>query len=116
MTAAAARAGLTASAATFAALGDPTRLELLHRLCDGGPQSIARLTAGLRLTRQAVSKHLRVLEGAGLVKGARAGRESRWEMDARRLEVARRYLDLMSARWDERLDSLRRFVEEPERK
>jgi DNA-binding transcriptional ArsR family regulator len=112
---AARRAGIAGSAELFAALGDATRLELVARLAEGGPQSIARLTSGLRLTRQAVTKHLRVLADAGLVSGSRAGRESRWEMDPRALETARRYLDLMSARWDRRLDALRQHVEKPER-
>ena len=108
---AARRAGLAGSAGVFAALGDETRIELVARLCEGGPQSIARLTSGLGLTRQAVSKHLRVLEGAGLVSGARAGRESRWEMETRRLEIARRYLERISLRWDRRLRALQKHVE-----
>lgn len=105
------RAALEDSAPLFAALGDATRLELVARLCEGGPQSIARLTDGLHLTRQAVTKHLRVLADAGLVRGSRAGRESRWEIEARRLEIARRYLDLISERWDKRLKALERHLE-----
>jgi DNA-binding transcriptional ArsR family regulator len=74
-----------ASALLFAALGDPTRLRLVSRLCEGGPLSIARLTAGSRLTRQAITKHLRVLKGAGLVRSRRRGRESLWQLEQRRL-------------------------------
>ena len=70
-------AGLERSAPIFAALGDPTRLKLVARLCRGGPQSIARLTRGTAFTRQAITKHLRVLAHAGLVSGTRLGRESR---------------------------------------
>ena len=99
------------SAFVFAALGDPTRLRLVARLCDGGPQSIARLTNGTDVTRQAVTKHLRVLADAGLVRGVRLGRESRWEVDAQQLEVARRYLDRIAERWDDRLQALKRHVE-----
>jgi len=108
---AAASAG-PASAAIFAALGDETRLHLVARLCDEGPLSIVRLTEGVDVTRQAVSKHLRVLEEVGLVRGTRDGRENVWELEPRRLAVARRYLDHVSARWDETIDRLRAFVED----
>jgi len=96
----------------FAALGDPTRLWLVSRLCDDGPMPIMRLTAGSRLTRQAITKHLRVMERAGLVHGARRGRESLWRLDQRRVRQARRYLDVISRQWDEKLARLRAFVED----
>jgi DNA-binding transcriptional ArsR family regulator len=83
----------------------------VSRLCAEGPQSIARLTEGAAVTRQAVSKHLRVLEDAGVVRGSRDGRESVWEIEPRRLEEARRSLALVSAQWDAALDRLRTFVE-----
>ncbi|HEX3342968.1 MAG TPA: metalloregulator ArsR/SmtB family transcription factor [Polyangiaceae bacterium] len=102
---------LQAAAPLFAALGDETRLRLVSRLCAEGPQSIARLTEGAAVTRQAVSKHLRVLEDAGVVRGSRDGRESVWEIEPRRLEEARRSLALVSAQWDAALDRLRTFVE-----
>jgi DNA-binding transcriptional ArsR family regulator len=100
------------SAPLFAALGDKTRLRLVSRLCDDGPMSITRLTAGSRVTRQAITKHLRVMEEAGLVRGTRHGRESVWQLDQRRLEEARRYLDLISKQWDEALGRLRDLVED----
>src|SRR5262245_2255973 len=103
------------SARVFDALGDPTRLQLVARLCRGGPQSIARLTSGSAVTRQAIAKHLRVLESAGLVRGRREGRESRWEVETQRLEIARAYLASMSERWVSRLAALKRHVEGPER-
>jgi DNA-binding transcriptional ArsR family regulator len=106
----AARAIPTA-APVFAALGDETRLRLVARLCTGGPQSIARLTEGADVTRQAVTKHLRVLEDAGLVHGSREGRESVWEIEPRRLDEARRALDLISSQWDAAIDRLRALVE-----
>jgi DNA-binding transcriptional ArsR family regulator len=96
----------------FAALGDETRLGLVARLSAGGPVSITRLTDGSGVTRQAVSKHLRVLAGAGLVRGARRGRESLWRLEPRRLEDARRSLDHLSRQWDRALDRLRMFVED----
>ena len=102
---------LEASAPVFAALGDETRLRLVSRLCTQGPQSIARLTETAEVTRQAVTKHLRVLEGAGIVRGSRGGRESVWEIEPGRLEAARRSLDLISAQWDAAIDRLRVFVE-----
>lgn len=95
----------------FAALGDQTRLWLVARLCDGGPLSITSLTAGSRVTRQAITKHLRVLESAGLVRSRRSGRESLWQLEQHRLREARRYLDQISAQWDEALDRLKSFVE-----
>jgi DNA-binding transcriptional ArsR family regulator len=99
------------SAIVFAALGDRTRLRLVSRLSDGGPLSITRLTAGSRVSRQAISKHLRVLEGAGLVRSRRQGRETLWQLEQRRVVEARRYLDQISAQWDEALARLRLFVE-----
>jgi DNA-binding transcriptional ArsR family regulator len=102
------------SAHLFAALGDETRLHLVTRLCDDGPLSITRLTAGSRVTRQAITKHLRVMEGSGLVHSIRNGRESVWQLDQRRLEDARRYLETISKQWDAALLRLREFVENGE--
>lgn len=106
------RVGLEESAPIFAALGDGTRLKLVARLRQGGPQSIARLTRGTTLTRQGITKHLRVLADAGLVRGTRLGRESRWELKPKRLDVAYRYLDLISKRWDAALRRLQKHVED----
>lgn len=96
----------------FAALGDETRLRLVARLSAGGPFSIARLTEGSRVTRQAVTKHLHVLAEAGLVSDVRVGRERLWELDRPSLDEARRCLELISDEWDRALDRLRRLVEE----
>jgi DNA-binding transcriptional ArsR family regulator len=106
------RAGVESSAPIFDALGDATRLRLVSRLADRGPQSIRRLTEGSGLTRQAITKHLRVLDGVGLVRGSRRGRESVWTLEPKPLDVARRYLDLVSSRWDEALGRLKTLVEE----
>ncbi len=73
--------------------------------------SIARLTAATDVTRQAVTKHLHVLAGAGLVRGSRRGRERLWELEPRRFEEARRRLDAVSRRWDEALGRLAAMVE-----
>ena len=98
-------------AVVFAALGDPTRLALVTRLCDEGPSSIARLTEGGVVTRQAVSKHLRILERAGIVSTVRVGRETEWRLEQRLLAEARRQLDRISAQWDGALERLRAHVE-----
>jgi DNA-binding transcriptional ArsR family regulator len=95
----------------FAALGDETRLRIVERLVAGGPLSIAQITTGEHVTRQAITKHLLVLESAGLVKGSRRGRERLWQLDAQQLEAARRYLDHVSKQWDEALERLREHVE-----
>src|SRR5690349_422984 len=95
---AAARATKTA-APLFAALGDETRLRVVSRLCEEGPLSIAKLTEGSSVSRQAVTKHLRVLEEVGLVHGARDGRTNVWELETRRLVEARKYLDIISREW-----------------
>jgi len=102
------------SAPLFAALGDQTRLRLVARLCDDGPLSIIRLTAGSSVSRQAISKHLRVLEEAGLVRSSRQGRESVWRLEHRRLEQARRDLERIAKRWDDALGRLRALVEDGE--
>ncbi len=100
------------SARLFAALGDETRLRLVARLCDDGPMSITGLTGGFNVTRQAITKHLRVMKEAGLVRSRRHGRESVWQLSKQRLEDARSYLDLISKQWDDALGRLREFVEE----
>jgi len=110
--AAAPRPALEGAAPLFAALGDQTRLQLVARLSGGAPTSIAGLTAGAGMTRQAVTKHLRVLAAAGLVRSVRSGRERVWQLEPRRVRAARRYLDRISAQWDDALDRLRKLVEE----
>jgi DNA-binding transcriptional ArsR family regulator len=105
------KAEMTGSAAVFAALGDETRLGLVARLCDNGPMSIAKLTVGFDITRQAITKHLRVMEDAGLVRSRQQGRESIWQLEQKRLAEARRYLQLISAQWDDALGRLKTFVE-----
>jgi DNA-binding transcriptional ArsR family regulator len=99
------------SAPLFAALGDETRLSVVSRLCARGPASIARLAAGAGVTRQAITKHLHVLARAGVVRGARHGREHVWELAPEQLAEARRYLDSVSQQWDDALSRLKAFVE-----
>ena len=103
---------LTTRASVFAALGDETRLSVLAKLCNGQPQSISRLTAGTNLSRQAVTKHLRVLANAGVVRSVRIGRESLFELEPQPIEEVRDYLDQVSKQWDDALARLKSHVEE----
>jgi DNA-binding transcriptional ArsR family regulator len=99
------------AAPVFAALGDETRLGLVGRLSAEGPLSIAALTEGAGVSRQAITKHLCALSDAGLVRSRRRGRERIWQLEPRRLGDARGYLEGISAAWDAALDRLRVFVE-----
>ncbi|HKO19458.1 MAG TPA: metalloregulator ArsR/SmtB family transcription factor [Acidobacteriaceae bacterium] len=102
-------------AQVFAALGDETRLALVAKLCRGEAMSISELTesaAGAKMTRQAVTKHLRVLERAGLVRCSQLGRERRFAFRPEPVMELREYLAFVSAKWDEALERLRAFVEE----
>jgi DNA-binding transcriptional ArsR family regulator len=96
----------------FAALGDETRLGLIVRLARGQPESIAHLTHGSRLTRQAITKHLHVLKRAGLVRSVREGRENLFALDPRPFRDMEAYLGFVSRAWDEALSRLKAFVEE----
>jgi DNA-binding transcriptional ArsR family regulator len=98
-------------AVVFAALGDETRLSIVAKLSSGEPRSIAQLTEGSKLTRQAITKHLRVLESVALVRSVRSGRENLFEFDPQPIEDARKYLDLVSEQWDQALARLKSFVE-----
>jgi DNA-binding transcriptional ArsR family regulator len=100
------------SALTFAALGDETRLRLIDVLCGGGAMSIAQLTVGTDISRQAVTKHLRVLADAGLVRDTKLGRERRWVFEPTQLDEARRSLEIISQQWDHALTNLKSFVEQ----
>ncbi len=100
-----------AEASLFAALGDETRLSLVAQLARGQPLSIAALAADSPLTRQAVTKHLSVLQAAGLVTGTRRGRERLFGLDPHRLRDARAALDTIANQWDDALGRLKAFVE-----
>ena len=100
------------AAPLFAALGDETRLRLIIRLSSGGPGSITHLSAKSAVSRQAISKHLRVLSEAGLVRSTRRGRERVWDLEPKRLADAHEYLERISQQWDEALERLKRFVED----
>ena len=98
-------------AAVCAALGDETRLSLVTTLSRGEPRSIAQLTGGSRMTRQAITKHLRVLESAGIVHSVRAGRESRFGFDPLPMNELKEYLGRVSEQWDQVLSRLKSLVE-----
>src|ERR1700675_3080374 len=98
-------------APVFAALGDETRLSLVAKLCGGQPHSISQLTGGSRLTRQAITKHLRVLERVDIEHSVRRGRERLFALNPEPIEEIKKYLDRVSEQWDQALFRLRTFVE-----
>lgn len=99
------------AATVFAALGDETRLRLVAALCAGGAMSIAQLTAGSAMTRQAVTKHLEVLSQAGLVRDSKSGRERLWQFEPGQVEAARRSLEAIGRQWEFALAKLKLAVE-----
>ena len=101
-----------ARAPVFAALGDATRLSLVMKLADGRSYSISQLTEGSKLTRQAITKHLRVLERVGIVRCVHRGRESLFGFDPQPIEGLKQYLDFVSEQWNRALLRLKVFVEE----
>ena len=96
----------------FDALGDPNRLRIIVRLCDSGPSSTSQVTGVIPVTRQAASKHLQLLQAAGLVTSARRGRERVWTVQTEPLARASDYLTQLSRRWDDAVDRLRAYVED----
>ena len=99
------------AASVFAALGDRTRLKLLMTLSEGQTRSIASLAVDAGITRQALTKHLRVLENAGLVTRRREGRESRYAFRPETIGDARAFLESISAQWDQAIGGLRAHLE-----
>jgi DNA-binding transcriptional ArsR family regulator len=110
------RANSRAVADVFFALGDQTRLSVVRKLGDGCALSATSLSEGAQVSRQAIMKHLRVLEGAGLVTHEKRGREVLYVLDTRRLQEAQAFLEGVSAGWDRAIERLRALVEEPPRK
>ncbi len=100
------------AAPLFDALGDPNRLRIVTRLCDGGPSSTSEVTQAVSITRQAATKHLTLLEAAGLVVSNRRGRERIWTLQTQPLAQAGDYLNQLSRRWDAAIDRLRTYVED----
>jgi DNA-binding transcriptional ArsR family regulator len=98
------------AAPVFAALGDETRLSLVGKLSTGQRFSISQLTKSSKLTRQAITKHLRVLERVKVVRCVRSGRESLFEFNPEPIEEVKEYLDLVSEQWDQALARLKSFV------
>jgi DNA-binding transcriptional ArsR family regulator len=98
-------------AALFAALGDPHRLALLGRLADGCTRSIGELGRDSPISRQALTKHLRVLERAGVVSSSRSGREVRFRIEQQRLSDAQAFLTTVSAQWKDALDRLQEHID-----
>jgi len=105
-------AAAVVKARVFDALGDPNRLRIVTRLCDGGPCSTSQVTQVTPVSRQAATKHLLLLEAVGLVSSQRQGRERIWRIEPAPLADASDYLAALSVRWDEAIERLRAFVEE----
>ncbi|RYD32888.1 MAG: transcriptional regulator [Verrucomicrobiaceae bacterium] len=99
-------------AGVFAALGDSTRLGLVDALAGGLPRSITELSARSSMTRQAVTKHLGVLEHAGVVRSRRSGRSTFYQLEPDSLRLMRQYLDEVSNQWEDALGRLKAFVED----
>lgn len=106
------KASELAVAQVFSALGDGTRLSVVRKLSAEGGLSATALSGGAKVSRQAIVKHLQVLEGAGLVTHEKRGREVLYALDGGRLLEARAFIDGVSAGWDRAIDRLRRLVEE----
>ena len=101
-------------APVFDALGDPNRLRMVIWLCDKGPCSTSAVSQSITATRQATSKHLELLQAAGVVCSVKRGRERIWQVRPESLTAASDYLNTLSRRWDQRVDRLRAFVEDPD--
>ena len=104
------------AADVFFALGDRTRLSVVRKLGAGGARSATVLSDGAGVTRQAIVKHLQVLEGAGLVSHEKRGREVLYSLEARRLDEARAFIEAVSAGWDRAIERLRQQVEKPKKR
>lgn len=105
-------ASVPPAASVFAALGDETRLTLVRKLTTGPPRSISQLTQGSKLSRQAITKHIRVLQRAGVLRSIRQGRETLCAFDPKPIQAAQAYLDSLSEQWDQALSRLKSFVED----
>lgn len=105
-------AGVIERAPVFDALGDPNRLRIITRLCDGGPCSTTEVTEVVSVSRQAATKHLLLLEAVGLVSSHRSGRERIWRVQPQPLTDASEYLTTLSQRWDAAIDRLRAYIED----
>jgi DNA-binding transcriptional ArsR family regulator len=103
--------GLAEAALLFAALGDETRLALLRRLSEGGPASISSLSEAFRISRQAITKHLRFLAAASIIDGKRSGREHIWALNPARLAEAQHCLEIITRSWDDALGRLKAHLE-----
>jgi DNA-binding transcriptional ArsR family regulator len=100
------------TAPLFDALGDPNRLRIITRLCNGGPCSTTKITEVVSISRQAATKHLVLLEAVGLVSSQRHGRDRIWRVQPKPLTDASEFLNALSQKWDNAIDRLRTYVED----
>ncbi len=101
-------------AEVFAALGDPVRLKLVDKLIDHKLHSISSLTTGTKISRQAVTRHLTVLENVGLVTNTQEGQNTLYVLEVGPIKTLQQHLELISSRWDQSMRGLKKFVEECE--
>lgn len=95
----------------FAALGEPTRHQIVERLALRGPQTLGKLVHGLSVTRQAATRHLHVLRDAGIVRIQKSGREQRCELELAKVQQAHAWLQSLEKDWDLRMKSLQKFLD-----
>jgi DNA-binding transcriptional ArsR family regulator len=105
-------ATVVGQAPVFDALGDPNRLRIVIGLCDAGPSSTSEVTQVITMSRQAATKHLLLLETAGLVSSVKRGRERIWTVQPQSLAAAGDYLAALSNRWDRAIERLRAMIED----
>ncbi len=110
------RSSTAAVNSVLVALADPTRRRLLDLLAAQGEVTATRLAERLPVSRQAVVKHLAVLDAAGLVIGNRVGREVRYAVRPEALDATARWMAALAADWDRRLARVKQIAEAAERK
>ena len=95
----------------FAALADPTRRDLLELVARDGEASASALARSMPVSRQAIARHLQVLEDAGLVDAHKRGRELCFEVQPRALLATARWMERAAGRWDARLNRIKAIAE-----
>jgi DNA-binding transcriptional ArsR family regulator len=96
----------------FAALADPARRQIIEGLTEAGARTATQLAPALEMTRQGVTKHLNILADAGLVTVYQRGRDKYYVLTPEPLEEATLWISAIAARWDDRLEALRQFIED----
>jgi DNA-binding transcriptional ArsR family regulator len=106
----------TSTANVFTAIADPTRRALLRRLADDGPRNVSELLAPFSISQPAVSKHLRILREAGLVRSRSQGRVRLYEIEATQLQQVHDWVTHFERFWDQKLDALGAYLDRQKQK